>query len=304
VQEHRERFIRSWLIAPANVQRRASKALRCGADAAVLDLEDAVANSEKEAARLDAVARLQEAHRAFGYVRVNSHGEGCSEDLKVIVGPWLDGILLPKVQSSATLHAVDAELSELERQRGMERGSIDLVPIIESCAGLARVLEIAEATPRVSRLAFGAGDFALDLGIEWTRDEEELEQPRFQIAVASRAAGLAAPIDTVFIGLADVEGLTASVQRGARWGFGSKSCIHPDQLNAIHRGFAPDSQAVAQARRIVEAFEQAERAGNAAIRLDGKLVDYAIAKQASDLLRLAEKHARAQASLVTGDLAL
>lgn len=300
MHEHRKRFIRSWLIAPANVQRRATKALRCGADAAVLDLEDAVANSEKAAARLDAVARLQEERETFGYVRVNGHGRGCTEDLKAIVGPWLDGIFLPKAEDAATLHAVDAELSELEQQRGIRPGAIDLVPIIESCAGLARVLEIAAATPRVSRLAFGAGDFARDLGIEWTRDEEELEQPRFQIAVASRTAGLAAPIDTVFIGLTDVDGLAASVRRGVRWGFGSKSCIHPDQLGPIHRGLAPDPKAVAEARKIVEAFEQAERAGQAAIRLDGKLVDYAIAKQAGDLLALADKHAAAQARLRNG----
>ena len=109
--------------------------------------------------------------------------------------------------------------------------------------------------------------------------------------------GLAAPIDTVFIGLSDPEGMRASVARGVRWGFGSKSCIHPDQLAPIHQGFAPEPEAVANARKIVVAFEAAESAGDAAFRLDGKLVDYAIVKKARDLVALAELHEQAERGL-------
>jgi len=288
------RFIRSWLIAPANVQRRASKALNCGAGAGVLDLEDAVALSQKEQARLLAVERLSEPRKSFGYVRVNAWDEGCMQDLEAVVGPWLDGILVPKAEDARTVQAIDEQLRRLETDRGLAAGTIDMVLIIESCAGLARVLEIAEASSRTSRLAFGAGDLTRDLGIEWTRDESELEQARFHIAVASKAAGLAAPIDTVFIGLTDLEGMQASVARGVRWGFGSKSCIHPDQLPPIHQGFAPNPEAVAEARRIVTAFDAAESAGDAAFRLDGKLVDYAIVKKARDLVDLAELHQQAE----------
>lgn len=295
--DRKRRFVRSWLFAPANVTRRASKALHCGAGAAVLDLEDAVAISQKEQARGMAVDCLREPRKSFGYVRVNPYGEGCAQDLAVVVGPWLDGILVPKAEEARTMQAIDAALLTLEAGCGLAPGTIDMVPIIESCAGMARVHEVAAATPRISRLAFGAGDFTRDLAIEWTRDESELEPARFQIAVASKAAGLAPPIDTVFIGLSDPDGMAASVARGRRWGFGSKTCIHPDQLEAIHRGFAPPADAVAQARRIVEAFEESERAGNAAIRLDGKLVDYAIVKAASDTLALADLHAQAEREL-------
>lgn len=295
--DHRCRFVRSWLIAPANVQRRATKALNCGASAGVLDLEDAVAVSQKEQARRLAVERLLEPRKSLGYVRVNAWDDGCARDLEVVVGPWLDGILVPKAENARAVQAIDAQLRELEVKRDLTAGAIDMVLIIESCAGLARVLEIAEACQRTSRLAFGAGDFTRDLGIEWTRDEAELEQPRFQIAVASKAAGLAAPIDTVFIGLDDPEGMQASVARGVRWGFGSKSCIHPDQLAPIHRGFAPDVAGVASARKIVAAFVAAESAGDAAFRLDGKLVDYAIVKKARDLVALADLHEQAERDL-------
>jgi len=297
MNDHRSRFVRSWLIAPANVQRRATKALNCGAGAGVLDLEDAVAVSEKEQARQLAVARLRELRKSLGYVRVNGWDEGGAQDLDAIVGPWLDGILVPKVETARTVLAVDALLHQLESSRGLARGSVDMVLIIESCAGLARVLEVSEACRRTSRLAFGAGDLTRDLGIEWTRDESELEQARFQIAVASKAAGLAAPIDTVFIGLSDPEGMQASVARGVRWGFGSKSCIHPDQLAPIHRGFAPDPSALANARKIMAAFDAAESTGDAAFRLEGKLVDYAIVKKARDLVALSELHVQAELAL-------
>ncbi len=293
--ESNTRFVRSWLIAPANVARRATKALNCGAGGGVLDLEDAVAASEKEGARQLAVDRLREPRKSLGYVRVNAYDEGCYHDLAAVAGPWLDGILVPKAEGAQSLQAIDWALSQLEARHGMAPGSIDMVPIIESCAGIANLAQIAGATRRISRLAFGAGDFTRDIGVEWTRDEMELEQARFQIAVASKTAGLVAPIDTVFIDLADDEGLRASVARGVRLGFGSKSCIHPGQLAAIHAGFAPPAGAVAEARQIVEAFAASEAAGNAAFRLNGKLVDYAIAKRARDLLDLAERHSNAEA---------
>lgn len=287
------RFVRSWLIAPANVQRRATKALNCGAGAGVLDLEDAVALSEKPGARQLAVDRLREPRTSFGYVRVNAFEEGCYHDLATIVGPWLDGIMLPKAQDAQSLRAVDWMLGQLEIAHGMAPGSVDIVPIIETCAGITNIMEVARATPRISRLAFGGGDFTRDMGVDWTRDEAELEQARFQVVIASKSAGLAPPADTVFVDLSDDAGMRASVERGVRMGFGSKSCIHPEQLAPIHAGFAPPAAAVAEAQRIVELFEKSEAAGAAAFKLDGKLVDYAIYKRAQDMLRLAAQHAEA-----------
>lgn len=288
--DRRNTLIRSWLIAPANVERRARKSLNCGADAAVLDLEDAVAITEKSTARQLAVQRLRESRTAWGYVRINAYEEGCYHDLMEVVGPWLDGILVPKAEDASSLLAIDWALRQLESHHGMAPGSVDMVPIIETCAGVMNIASIARATTRISRLAFGGGDFTRDMGIAWTRDEAEVHEARLQTVMASRAAGLAKPIDTVFIHLDDDEGLHASVQRGVQLGFGSKSCIHPQQLQAIHAGLAPSAEAVADAQRVVDAFSQAEAAGSAAIRLDGRLVDYANAQSAKDLLVLHEQH--------------
>lgn len=292
-QKRKPRFVRSWLIAPANVARRATKALNCGVGAGVLDLEDAVALSAKPGARQLAVDRLREPRTSLGYVRVNAYEEGCYHDLAVIAGPWLDGILVPKAEDARSLQAIDWALRQLETSCGMAPGTIDIVPIIETCAGIVNITQIAEATPRISRLAFGGGDLTRDMGVDWTRDEAELEHARFQVVIASKTAGLAAPIDTVFVDLTDDAGMRASVERGARMGFGSKSCIHPEQLAPIHAGFAPPAAAVAEARQLVEAFARSEAAGDAAFRLNGKLVDYAIAKRAQDLLDLAQRHSQA-----------
>lgn len=292
-QARNVRFVRSWLIAPANVARRATKALNCGADVGVLDLEDAVALSEKPGARQLAVDRLREPRKSLGYVRVNACEEGCYHDLATIVGPWLDGIMVPKAEDARSLQAIDWALRQLEINQGMAPGSIDIVPIIETCAGITNIMEVARSTPRISRMAFGGGDFTRDMGVDWTRDEAELEQARFQVVIASRSAGLAPPADTVFVDLSDDAGMKASVARGVRMGFGSKSCIHPEQLAPIHSGFAPPAAAVAEARQIVEMFEKSEAAGDAAFKLNGKLVDYAIAKRAQDLLDLAEQHRQA-----------
>lgn len=292
-QARTPRFVRSWLIAPANVQRRASKALNCGAGAGVLDLEDAVALSEKPGARQLAVDRLREPRKSLGYVRVNAYEEGCYHDLATIVGPWLDGIMVPKAEDAQSLRAIDWMLRQLEISHGMAPGSVDIVPIIETCAGITNIMEVARSTPRISRLAFGGGDFTRDMGVDWTRDEAELEQARFQVVIASKSAGLAPPADTVFVDLSDDAGMKASVERGVRMGFGSKSCIHPEQLAPIHAGFAPPTSAVAEARQIVEMFEKSEAAGDAAFKLNGKLVDYAIYKRAQDLLNLAEQHTQA-----------
>lgn len=283
-------LVRSWLIAPANVERRATKALNCAADAGVLDLEDAVAISEKPGARALAVERLRAPRKARGYVRVNAYEEGCFHDLAAIVGPWLDGIMLPKAEDAQSMRSVDWVLRQLEAGCGMTPGTIDLVPIVETCAGVARAAEIGASTPRIRRLAFGGGDFTRDMGVPWGRDESELAQARFHVVVASKTAGIEQPIDTVFVDLTDDAGLAASVARGVGAGFGSKCCIHPEQVAAIHAGFAPAAAAVAEARQIVESFAKAEAEGSAAYRLNGKLVDYAIAKRAQDLLAIAERH--------------
>jgi citrate lyase subunit beta/citryl-CoA lyase len=182
----------------------------------------------------------------------------------------------------------------LERQNGLTQGHVDLIPIIETAAGFTSLETIARAKTRVRRLAFGAGDFTLDLGITWSRDELELLPYRSAFVAVSRAAGLEAPIDTVWVDLKDAEGFARSSARGRALGFQGKLCIHPDQVPVANQSFSPDEQAVAQARRVIAAFDQAEAQGLASIQLDGRFIDYPIVHAARRVVAQAEEIAAAE----------
>jgi citrate lyase subunit beta / citryl-CoA lyase len=190
--------IRSFLFAPANHARRVEKALTLDADAVILDLEDAVATAEKKGARSAVIAALGQTRRPLLYVRVNAADtEFCYSDLAAIVRPGLDGIILPKVESAADLATIDWLLAQFEREHGLPLRAIDLIPIIETARGLSQVDAILAASTRVRCVAFGAGDFTLDVNIAWSRGEAELAYARAKIVTASRAARIEAPLDTV-----------------------------------------------------------------------------------------------------------
>jgi citrate lyase subunit beta / citryl-CoA lyase len=287
-------LLRTFLFAPGNHPRRTEKVFESGADAVILDLEDAVAIDEKKATRAKIVEILARPRRCATYVRVNAmETEFCFGDLLEVVQPDLDGIVLPKVESAAGLLAIDWMLGELERERGIARGSIDLMPIIETGKGLAAVEEIARAGSRVRQLSFGAGDFTFDMGIEWSRDEAELEPFRAKIGLASRAAGLEPPIDTVWVDLQDADGLRGSAERVRRLGYQGKLCIHPSQVAPVNAVFTPGEEEVRKAERIVAAFDKAEKEGSAALQVDGRFIDYPIVYRARAVLaRMAEIRAR------------
>jgi citrate lyase subunit beta/citryl-CoA lyase len=291
------RLLRSLLFAPGNHPRRVEKAFTLDADAVVLDLEDACPVAEKVAARTAVVGALQRPRRASGYVRINAlsteFGYG---DLVAVVQHGVDGVMLTKVNSPDDVKLADWMISQQERERGLPAGSVDLLPLIETGAGLAAAEAIGRASKRVRRLAFGAGDMTRDLGIEWTREETELLALRTTLVVASRAAGLEPPIDLAWIVTADAEGFANSVRWGRVLGFQGKLCIHPEQIHAVNTAFSPTQAQIATARRVVEAFREAEARGSAAIVLDGALVDYAIVVQAGQVLAHAERIARGLSS--------
>jgi citrate lyase subunit beta/citryl-CoA lyase len=280
---------RSFLFAPGNHTRRVEKALVLGADAVILDLEDAVANAEKKATRAVVVEALQRPRRCQGYVRVNSLGTPWSHgDFVAVVAAGVDGIVLPKVESAAELHTGEWLLQSLEREHGLPEGAIDLIPIIETAAGFANMRSIMAAARRTRRVAFGAGDFTLDVGITWSADELELLPYRSAFVVESRAAGLEPPIDTVWVSLQDAQGFARSVQRAKDLGFQGKLCIHPEQVPVVNERFCPGERELAHARKVVDAFTQAERDGLAAIQVDGQFVDYPIVFLAQRLIARAE----------------
>jgi citrate lyase subunit beta/citryl-CoA lyase len=280
---------RSFLFAPGNHPRRVEKCLTLAADCVILDLEDAVAIAEKEATRAKVVAALQEPRHSAGYVRVNAYDSAfCYGDLKAVVRAGVDGIVLPKVESVAQLMSVDWLLAQLEQEQGLVVGAIDLMPIIETGKGLAAVEKIALARTRVKRLSFGAGDFTLDMGMRWTVQEVELDYARSRIVLASRAAELEAPVDTVFIHIGEVDALRASAERVQSMGFQGKLCIHPEQIEPVNTVFSPSAEALAKARVYVAAFDEAEAAGLASIQVDGYFIDYPIVAQARRTLAIAQ----------------
>jgi citrate lyase subunit beta / citryl-CoA lyase len=280
------RPLRSFLFAPGNHARRVEKALSLDADAVILDLEDAVATAEKPATREAVAAALKRPRRGLLYVRVNAvDTEFCYGDLVAVARPGLDGVILPKVESAAGLATIDWLLAQLERDRGMPPGGIDLIPIIETARGLGGLPAILAAGTRVRRVAFGAGDFTLDVNMAWSRDEAELAHARAAIVVASRAAGIEAPLDTVWVDLADRDGLEVSSRAALDFGFQGKMCIHPDQIAVVHRVFTPSESEIGFAERVAAAFVKAEAEGSAAIQLDGKFIDYPIVYRAQRLLR-------------------
>ncbi len=281
--------LRTWLFAPGNHPRKVEKVFTVGADAVVLDLEDAVALEQKAATRATVVAALKARTKraSRGYIRVNAiDTEYCYGDLQEVIGPWLDGILLPKVESASQLQTIDWLMAQIERTRGMSVGALDILPIIETGRGVAAIDDIARSETRVKRLSFGAGDFTNDMRMVWTPDESELTHARSTIALASRAAGLEPPIDTVFIDLQDGEHLKKSARTALSLGYRGKLCIHPAQIEPVNAIFTPSAEEVARAHKHVEAFAAAEAEGSASIQVDGYFVDYPIVEKAQRTLAL------------------
>ncbi len=282
--------LRSLLFAPGNHPRKVEKVFQVGADVVILDLEDAVAITEKPATRATIVDALKKQRRGLGYVRVNSlDTEFAWGDFAGVVGAWVDGIVLPKVETADQLQTADWLLAQLERENGMEIGSIDLLPIIETGLGLYNIEAITMAGTRVKRVSFGAGDFTRDMNLVWTGPEQELAYARSRIVLASRAAGIEPPIDSVFIDLKDREHLKLSTQKALEFGFQGKLCIHPDQVNLVNDVFTPDVSEVTRAKRIIAAFEEAEATGSASIQVDGYFVDYPIVEKARRVLEISKR---------------
>ena len=279
----------SLLFAPGNHARRVEKSLTLGADAVILDLEDAVANAEKEASRGLVVQALQAPRRCQGYVRINSlSSPWCLGDFMAVVTAGVDGIVLPKVETAADLQTGEWLLQSLEKERGLPPGRIDLIPIVETGLGFSNIKDIARAARRARRLSFGAGDFTLDVGITWSAAETELLPYRSAFVVESRAAGLEPPLDTVWVALKDEEGFRRSVQHVKGIGFQGKLCIHPDQVPVVNECFRPSDKEVARSRRILDAFAEAESKGLAAIQVDGQFVDYPIVYLAQRVIERAD----------------
>lgn len=286
-------LFRSFLFAPGNHPRRVEKAMSLDADATILDLEDACPIAEKVATREVVVKAYQGPRRCLGYVRVNAMStEWGYGDIVAVVRGGVDGIVLPKLETVDEIRAADWLITNLERERGLPQGAIDVVPIIETGKGLANIRAICAAGTRVKRIAFGAGDFTLDMNMTWTRSEAELLPYRTECVLASRAGGIEPPIDTVWVDIKDGEGFRRSVETIKGLGFQGKMCIYPDQVPVVNEMLSPTPAEVDWSRKVVAAFAEAEKSGSASIQLEGKFIDYPIVYRAERVIAMAGKIAK------------
>jgi citrate lyase subunit beta/citryl-CoA lyase len=269
---------RSWLFVPANNERRVEKAFASAADAIILDLEDAVSQAKKAEARAAAAEALGRSDRPGRvYVRINALDTvHALDDLEAIVAAGPNGIVLPMARSAQDVATLDWLLTQFERRAGIGASPTRIVALVETGKGVANATDIATSSPRIAALAFGAGDFTADLNLRWSRDELELLPHRSNIVIASRAAGIAPPLDAVWVEMADQEGMAASAARSRDHGFQGKMCIHPDQVALVNAAYTPSPEALARARQIIAAFDAAEQGGTGAIQIDGKMIDQPI----------------------------
>ena len=283
---------RSYLFAPGANERLLGKVLTAGADAVVLDLEDAVAPELK----LEARQRIKVLLRTLPviplprvFVRIN--GVTTSEwrqDIQAIAHPSVYGIRVAKAESAEQLRLVSDALEEAEREAEMPVGSLRVVPTIESAVGLFAAPEMARQ-PRVEAFSFGAADFCHDIGAEPDEMETQTFVARSQLVLISRAAGLQPPIASVYRHLKDDEGLRATTEAARRLGFFGRSCIHPTQLRVIHDVFTPSAAQIAAVRATLAAFAKAGEQGTAALALaSGEFVDRPIIERARAIVALAE----------------
>jgi citrate lyase subunit beta/citryl-CoA lyase len=266
---------RSYLFVPGNRPERFAKALASGADAIVLDLEDAVADEVKPAAR-DAIARWSaqagEAERSRVVVRVNEAASPWfADDLRLVREARVPAVMLPKAEAADPIRAVRADAPD-----------VAVLPLIETARGLAHCRLVAAATG-VVRLVFGTLDFALDLDLDIAADSEPLADAAARLVLASRLSERLPPVAGVTPQVDDEARLLADLRWARRRGFGAKLCIHPKQVAPLHAALAPDAEAIAWARRVVAA----DAASPGAAKLDGRMVDRPVVLQAQRTLHRA-----------------
>lgn len=272
--------VRSALFVPASRAERIPKALAAGADAVIVDLEDAVEHLAKASARESLCDFLGTNPRARLWVRINDASTPWhDDDLKACRGkPGMAGILLPKAESLAQV-------------RHVAQTGLPVIPILETAQGVLNAAEVA-STPGVARLAFGSLDYGLDLGLapDTPGAATVLDQARVQVLLHSRATGLAPALDGVFPGVQDQAGLAQAAARAQQMGFGGMLCIHPTQVAVIHAAFVPAQQELEWARRVIAAHRDTA-AGT--FMLDGKMVDAPVIARARLVLAQAGESAGA-----------
>ncbi len=273
---------RSYLYVPGDQPDKLAKAADLGADALILDLEDAVAGAAKPAAR-ESVGRFltRAANGVQWWVRVNV--ETLADDVAAVTGPALSGVVLPKAEP-ALLGELDRLLTDAEQAAGMPRGSVAVLGIIETARGVLAAEQVA-AGPRVVRIAIGEADLAGELGLQPGPDREELWPLRSRIVVASAAAGILPPVGPVETAVRDADLLQHTTRLLLRQGFRARTAIHPAQVAVINTAFSPSAEQLAAARDVLDRLAAAQSQGSGvALTADGRFIDQAVARSAREVI--------------------
>jgi len=289
---------RSLLFIPANNWKMLNKSVAEEQDAVLIDLEDACPVTERETGRVFArdIAPSLKAAGIDVLIRVNSLTTGVTEqDLSVVLSDNIDGIMLPKTETSQDIELLQQMLEKEERRKGI-RKPIAILPLLESPKGIINAYEIAQVNDRVAALCFGAGDFMRELGEGFTIAKMSPEEyfpvlmyARSQIATAASAAGIPA-IDTPFFGLLiDSDGLEKEASKAKLLGFKGKMLTHPRHIQTVNRIFSPSEQDVAFSYKMVGAYNEAQAQGKGAAVLDGKMIDIAMYRMGTEVLMKAQK---------------
>jgi citrate lyase subunit beta/citryl-CoA lyase len=293
--------LRTMLFVPGNRTQWLAKAEAAGADAAILDLEDAVPARDKPAARAqvgEAVAqragRPHEAGMAL-FVRVNPlEGWTAAEELRTVVQPGLAGVVLPKVQCEQDVHFADRLLSWCEDEQGLPVGGIALVPLLETALALRSAYEIGSAAPRVAHLGAltgAGGDVERAVGYRWSAEGAETLALRSRVLLDARASGAPHPVAGLWTDLHDLDGLRRFAEQNRSLGYSGMMAIHPSHVPVINEVFSPGQAELDRCARLVAAVREAQAEGRGTLRFEGRMVDEAMAATAQQTLDL-ERHRR------------
>jgi len=281
---------RSALYIPGNNPGMIQHCPFFGADSVILDLEDAVAISEKDAARklVSSFLEALDFDESVVVVRINGADTPYFEkDLLAVVPQAPEAIRLPKCESPKDILCADELITKIETAHGIPEGTVKIHAMIESALGIERAFDIASCSSRVEALTLGGQDLLADYGIQKTQAGHELFYPRARVVSAAKANGLLA-FDTVWTDITDLDGLKKESKLACELGFTGKAAIHPSQIDVIHEAFKPDPKEVHKAKRIMASAERALSEGKGAFSVDGRMVDAPVIKRANHLLQLAK----------------
>lgn len=281
---------RSMLFLPGNTPNIIVNGEILGADAVILDLEDAVAPAEKDSARIlvrNAIGRM-----GFGgcevIVRINSTDtDFWMKDLDCIIPVKPNLIMPPKTGCAEDVRRVDAYISALEEKLGMEQGVVGLIPLIETALGVENAFQIASACPRVKAIFLGGEDLTADLHCKRTKAGDEISYARARMVCAARAAGVEV-YDTPFTDVNDDEGIYEDARCAKSMGFTGKSAISPRHVKAINEVFSPSLKEIEYAYEVMEAIRIGKEQGKGAVALRGKMIDAPIVARAQQTISMAE----------------